>query len=347
MNASCYHRVGELDKEFYSVNTNRVLVTGGSGFIGTHLIELLSKSENQLLNVDISAPKLRLHDQYWSQCDIKDYEGLLRIFDEFKPTHVINLAAKASLDGDSIDDFPDNVIGTKNMVECVNQMPQMTRFIHVSTQYVVTPGVYPKSDEFLRPYTAYGESKAEGERIVRKHCSKAWVILRPTNIWGPMHPNFSNEMWPYLQKRYYFHPGFAPIRKHYGYVENAVDQIVKFGLVSKDEDVCGKVFYITDPPIDSAEWLNGFSLVLSGKPIRRIPKTVWRLLARFGDVLLAMGIRSPISSERFFRLTVNEALPFEKTIALTGEPEISLHEGITRSVAWFKSVSNGQNHGDE
>ena len=69
--------------------------------------------------------------------------------------------------------------------------------------------------------------------------------------------------------------------------------------------------------------------------------------ARFGDVLLAMGIRSPISSERFFRLTVNEALPFEKTIALTGEPEISLHEGITRSVAWFKSISTGQNHGDE
>ncbi len=329
------------------MNTNKVLVTGGSGFIGTHFIELLSKSENNLLNVDIAAPKLRSHDQHWIQCDIKDYEELSRIFDEFKPTHVIHLAAKASLDGDTIDDFPDNITGTKNVVQCVNQTRETVRLVHTSTQYAVMPGVFPESDELLQPYTAYGESKAESERIVRKDCSKSWVIIRPTNIWGPWHTAFPHEMWPYLQKRYYFHPGFAPIRKHYGYVENSVDQIVKFGLACKDEDVCGKVFYITDPPIDSQEWLNGFSLMLSGKPIRRIPKTVWRLLAWLGDVVLAMGIKSPISSERLFRLTVNESIPYQKTINLIGEPAISLHEGITRSVAWFKSISDRQSQGDE
>ena len=87
--------------------------------------------------------------------------------------------------------------------------------------------------------------------------------------------------------------------------------------------------------------------MLSGKPIRRIPKTVWRLLAWLGDVVLAMGIKSPISSERLFRLTVNESIPYQKTINLIGEPAISLHEGITRSVAWFKSISDRQSQGDE
>jgi len=325
----------------------KILVTGGSGFIGTHLIEWLSKSENQLLNVDIAGPKLRSHDQYWTRCDIKKLDDLSTVFDEFKPTHVIHLAAKASLDGDTIDDFPDNIIGTKNVVQCVNKTPNIVRFVHTSSQYAVMPGVFPESDEFLQPYTAYGESKAESERIVRQDCSKPWVIIRPTNIWGAWHTAFPYEMWPYLQKRFYFHPGFAPIRKHYGYVENAVDQIVKFGLVCKDEDVCGRVFYITDTPIDSAEWLNGFSMMLSGKPVRRIPKAIWRLLAWAGDALLAIGIKSPVSSERFFRLTVNESIPYQKTIDLTGEPVISLHEGITRSVAWFKAISNGQNKGNE
>lgn len=324
------------------MNFPRILFTGGGGFIGTHLIEKLSKTTSDLLNVDIALPKLETHRPYWMKCDIKHGDDLAKLFDEFKPTHVIHLAAKASLDGDTIDDFPDNVIGTKNVVDCVNQTHQIIRFVHISTQYVVTPGLFPESDDFLQPYTAYGESKAEGERIVRKRCSKPWIILRPTNIWGPWHPNFPNEMWPYLQKRYYFHPGFSLIKKHYGYVKNAVSQIATLGLDCKAEDVCGKVFYITDPPIDSATWLNGFSLRLSGKPMRRIPKSAWHLLALMGDVLIAMGIRFPISSERFFRLTVNEAIPFERTLALTGPPFVSLDEGIRRSVDWFKLAEKGK-----
>ncbi len=111
--------------------------------------------------------------------------------------------------------------------------------------------------------------------------------------------------------------------------------------------MCGKVFYITDSPIDSADWLNGFSLTLSGKPVRRIPKSLWRLFAWVGDTLLAMGVRSPFSSERFFRLTVNETIPYQKTIELTGTPNISLSEGIARSVAWFNSISDGRSQEDK
>jgi len=323
------------------MNNLRILITGGSGFIGTHLIEELSRTGYQLLNVDINKPKLREYDKLWAECDIKNIDDLSRIFSEFKPTHIIHLAAKANLNGDSIDDFPDNVLGTKNVVECVNKTQQTMRLIHISTQYVVTPGISPKSDEFLQPYTAYGESKAEGERIVRQSCSKPWILFRPTNIWGPMHPNFPNEMWPFLQKRYYFHPGFCPIRKYYGYVENAVRQMSTLGLECKDEHVCGKVFYITDPPIDSADWLNGFSLMLSGKPLRRIPKTLWRIFALIGDGLNSAGVKFPISSARFYRLTVNESIPYEKTIKLTGTPQVSLAEGIQRSVEWFKAVQSG------
>ncbi len=242
------------------------------------------------------------------------------------------------MNGKTIDDFPDNTLGTKNVVNCVNRSISTKKFINTSTQYVVTPGVLPPDDNFFLPYTAYGASKAEAEKYVRKHCDKCWVILRPTNIWGPMHPAFPHEMWPYLQKRYYFHPGSTQIKKYYGYIENAVDQIVKLGLACKDEDVCGKVFYITDAPIDSADWLNGFSFMLSGKPIRRIPKELWHMFALMGDAMIKVGIKSPISSERFFRLTVNESIPYQKMIDLTGQPVVSLDEGIDRSVAWFKTI---------
>ncbi len=127
-------------------------------------------------------PNIIAHAQYWVQYDIKKLDELTRLFVEFKPTHVIHLAAKANLDGNSIHDFPDNIIGTKNVAQCVNETITTVLFVHTSSQYAVMPGVFPESDEFLQSYTAYGESKAESELIIPKLCSKPWIILRPTNI---------------------------------------------------------------------------------------------------------------------------------------------------------------------
>src|SRR5690606_40216757 len=50
-------------------------------------------------------------------------------------------------------------------------------------------------------------------------------IIRPTNIWGPRHPFFPHELWRYLERGYYVHPGLRPTPKYYGYVTNAVAQI--------------------------------------------------------------------------------------------------------------------------
>jgi GlcNAc-P-P-Und epimerase len=313
----------------------RIIITGGSGFIGTSIISRLERSGNEILNIDIDPPKLSSQQMFWKLCDIKDRQQLYRIFEDFRPTHVFHLAAKANLIGTTVDDFPDNVFGTENVIKAANQTESVRRFVHFSTQYVVQPGVYPSSQEFLMPYTAYGESKALGETLVRQKCLKCWVILRPTNIWGPMHPFYPNEMWHYLRKRYYMHPGYRPIIKYYGYVENATEQILAIGMNTQSEKVHGNVFYITDPPIDNAEWMNGFSLLLSGKPIRKIPITGWRVLAKIGDMMKRFNIQFPMSSERFFRLTVNECVFHEKTVSLVGKPSVSLAEGVQRSVEWY------------
>ncbi len=315
---------------------DRVLVTGGSGFIGTHLINRLERTGKQIKNVDINPPRLPSQNTFWQQWDIKNTHNLANIFFEFNPTHVFHLAAKADLNGKTVEDFPDNVVGTANVIIAVNNTESVKRFIHVSTQYVVRPGIFPPSENFLMPYTAYGESKAMGETLVRKECTKCWTILRPTNIWGPMHPFFPGELWRYLHKRYYMHPGYKPIIKYYGYIENAIDQIVAIGLNAVPEKVREQVFYITDPPIDNAEWMNSFSLLLSGKPVRRIPITIWRVLAIIGDKIKRLNIPFPMSTERLFRLTVNESVFHEKTISLVGSPQVRLAEGVRRSVEWYK-----------
>ena len=247
--------------------SERLLVTGGSGFIGSHIIEEVVRRNCVLMNLDLRAPLLASQRRYWRQCDIKDIVELAAAFKEFLPTRVIHLAAKANLQGKTVEDFPDNTIGTAQIVKCVNDTDTIRLFVNTSTQYVVKPGIVPLNGTHLEPYTAYGKSKAVAETLVRTNCKRNWAIIRPSNIWGPRHPFFPHELWRYLELGYYVHPGFSPIYKHYGYVSNSVQQILKLALSEPPTDVCSKVWYITDGAIDNAEWMNEFSVVLSGRMI--------------------------------------------------------------------------------
>lgn len=320
---------------------DRILITGGSGFIGSHLVELAARTGHVVLNFDARKPDIPGQHKLWCYGDIKDAGTLASAFVDFQPTRVIHLAAKANLNGKTVEDFPDNTQGTENVIRCVNDTASVAFFVNTSTQYVVTPGVYPADPCHLEPYTAYGESKAVAERAVRERCEKPWSIIRPTNIWGPRHPSFPLEMWRYLERRYYVHPGYQSIRKYYGYVGNAVRQILDIALSERPIEETGKVWYITDHAIDSSEWMNAFSLALSGKPVRRIPLALWRVMAITGDVIRSLGLRFPVNGDRLFRLTVNECLPDGLIAKLDTADTISLEEGVAKSVEWYRRHQAG------
>jgi nucleoside-diphosphate-sugar epimerase len=78
---------------------NKILITGGSGFIGTNFIEfLLDKQkegyELEILNIDIKPLKINKHYIFWKKADIKNFSELKDIFESFRPTHVLHLARK-------------------------------------------------------------------------------------------------------------------------------------------------------------------------------------------------------------------------------------------------------------
>lgn len=319
--------------------SERILVTGGSGFIGSHLIGEIEKRGHLVANLDVKAPLLDGHYGHWRPCDIKNFEELLSAFHHFEPTRVIHLAAKANLNGRTLDDFPDNIQGTANVIECVNRTEGVALFINTSTQYVVRPGVCPEDDAFLEPYTSYGESKAVAERMVRDNCRRDWVIIRPTNIWGPLHPHFPFELWRYLERGYYVHPGFKPIYKHYCYVRNAVQQILHIALTATFDQFAHRAWYITDGVIDNAIWMDRFSLALRGKRVRRVPLSVWRCMATIGDAARRAGFNCPVNTDRLFRLTVNETLPTTMTVAVPNYVPTSIDEGIEESVTWYRSIA--------
>jgi dTDP-glucose 4,6-dehydratase len=166
-----------------------VLVTGGAGFIGCNLVRFLLEDDPELYVVNLDALTYaghlaNLHDleslygaRYrFERADIRDPDGLRRVFIEHRPDTVIHLAAESHVDR-SIDgplDFIDtNVRGTANLLEAARAAWQEradVRFHHVSTDEVfgsLGPAGAFREDTPYDPSSPYSASKAASDHLVR------------------------------------------------------------------------------------------------------------------------------------------------------------------------------------
>ena len=93
----------------------RIIVTGGSGFIGTNLVQHYVDQGHQVLNIDYAKPKRDDHFKYWANIDLRELELLRKEVEIFDPQYVIHLAARTDLRGKSLEDYSSNTIGTEKI----------------------------------------------------------------------------------------------------------------------------------------------------------------------------------------------------------------------------------------
>jgi nucleoside-diphosphate-sugar epimerase len=316
----------------------RLLVTGGSGFIGTNFIlEANRRNDAEILNIDIAPPKFQNGADKYRWCDLLDRESVEQCFEEFRPTHVVHLAGRTDCFGSEVDDYAANHVGTQHVTAAIKRTPSVRNAVFTSSQFVVGPGALPKHDQDFRPHTVYGQSKVLSEKAVREaHLDCTWAIIRPTNIWGPWHPRYPSEFWRVLKQGHYFHPGGRRVTRCYGYVGNVVDQALTL-LAREDGTYNGSVFYLGDPPIDLFDWTNAFSLALTGRPVRVVPTPALKALAKVGDVVVRGGGKFPIFSSRFRSMTEDYVTPMDPTFDALGPVPIPMNEGVRETVTWLRS----------
>jgi nucleoside-diphosphate-sugar epimerase len=324
----------------------RVLVTGGSGFIGIHLVNLLSQNGFEVLNFDKQRPIDNKRLDCWIQGNILNYTKLSGTFTHFKPEAVLHLAAVAKQDSKNLDEFKTNIDGTKNLLNILKSSNNTSKLILTSTQYVNTPGeaIPPDIDKCV-PYGLYGLSKKQSEKMLLDMSDICnWAIVRPTAIWGPYHYGFSEGLLKQISRGTYLHPKKDEAIKGYGYVKNTVSQFLKI-LLGLDNGLHGKTLYLADANVRQRDWVDGLSVALIGKPTRKVPKSMISSLAWGGEILQqVLGHQMPIYRSRYKNLITSNPVPLSETKSLIGEVDISLKTAIEETIDWFNMRKSASEH---
>jgi len=319
----------------------KILITGGSGFIGTHVVNRLLVKGHDILNVSNQAPHEASHQPFWREVDILNAGLLRQIMTDFAPDHVMHLAARTEMDEKTTAEtgFRANTQGTRNFLAAVQATPSVQRMLMCSSQFVCGLGRLPLHDEDYFPATVYGESKVITEQETRRaNLTCQWVMVRPTNIWGPWHPRYPQEFWRIARKGLYVHPGGKPVVRCYGYVGNVADQMVAL-LEQPAEKIDRQTFYVGDPADDIYRWADAFCRTLHGRPARKVPRPILRAAGLAGDVITALtGKPFYITSSRYRSMVTDYVTPMEKTYALLGPPKVSLEQGVRETVAWLETM---------
>ena len=318
----------------------RVLVTGGSGFIGTNVVDKYLEEGWVVLNVDIAPPKRPSQLEDWRQVDILNPTDLREAFTSFRPDLVVHLAAKTVLnERTDLAHYSANIAGVQNVIDAVQAAGSVERTFFASSRLVSRLGYVPRDDVDYQPSTLYGLSKVRGEQLVRAAPAAlgTWIILRPTGIWGPWFGVPYRDFFRTIERGRYVHPAGRDARKSYGYVENTVYQLQ--GLAARpSSDVHGRTFLLADyPPLSVRSWATLIQEALGTRGIPSVPVPVLKAVALSGDALERLGLKHPpLTSFRLNNLISDMVYDTTSLEEVVGPLPFTAEQGVERTVAWLR-----------
>ena len=170
-----------------------ILITGGAGYIGSHIAEILLKKNKKIFlidNLSTGHRKLINKKAKFFKLDIHNKDKVRKIIEKYHIDSIIHLAAHLIIgEGQKKPKkyFKNNVLGTQKILEACKRT-KVKNFIFSSTAAIYKEGQYKVSeDSQIKPKTVYGKTKIKAESLIKKFSKKNKInygILRYFNIAG-------------------------------------------------------------------------------------------------------------------------------------------------------------------
>lgn len=332
----------------------RVLVTGGGGFIGKALVrELVRRGADVSVVGRNSYPELAALGVHCHRGDIRDPDFLERVL-AGRDT-VFHVAAKAGIWGPRHEYYSINLTGTANVIAaCLKN--KVRHLVYTSTPSVVFKGANLEGVDETAPYAVkplchYAASKILAEKeVLRAHCRDlSTIAIRPHLVWGPG----DHHLVPRLLER-----GKSKALKIIGTGENRVDiayidNVVHAHILAADNlkssgSGAGQAFFIgQEEPVNLWQWINDLFARMHIPPVtRKVPFSVaylagwalenwYTLLHSREEPKMTRFVAQQLAKSHWFR--------HEKARKLLGyRQQVSTATGMDRLAGWLDTPRDGK-----
>jgi nucleoside-diphosphate-sugar epimerase len=333
-----------------------ILVTGGTGFLGSRLVNcLLNETEYTIRLLVRSRSKAEKLFDSQTDCSarLQLIEGNL-----LSPEH-----CKAAVDGASIiyhlaagtgtksfpEAFRNSVVTTRNLLDAAVAENSLERFVNTSSFTVYTGRNKPKSrildescpeEALSHERDAYTFAKSKQDELVREYGDKGnlpYVIVRPGVVYGPGKPGITSSRIGIDALGWFFHLGGSN-QIPFTYKDNCAEAIMLTGL---KPDIEGEVFNIVDDDLYTSrkflrsykQQVKRFRSVYVPRPILHLGCFIWEKYCNWSDDQLP-----PIYNRKaYYAFWKRTRYSNDKLKRLTGwEPRVTMAEGMDR---FFKSCN--------
>jgi len=238
----------------------KVIVTGGLGFIGSNLINILKKKyfiinidkvtyASNFKNIDSDIKNYKFYKQ-----DINNKIFIKKILEKYNPSIIFNLAAETHVDR-SIDGpkqfIESNILGVFNLLEAIRDYKKKIKLIHISTDEVygdIKKNHKSKEEDRYNPSSPYSASKASGDLLIKSYIRTYKIPAIITNCCNNFGPNQYPEkliptiIYNILNKKPIPIYGIGKNVREWIYVEDHCDALIKIaekGIIGENYNIGG------------------------------------------------------------------------------------------------------------
>lgn len=322
----------------------KVLVTGGTGYLGRALVPKLHKAGHKIRllvrqssNIDIFSGLNNIEIFYG---DITRKATLKGIEKDIEYVYHLAVLGHLSTVEDDQDYFDVNTKGSLNLLRHFAGC-DLKKFLYTTTSAALgaIPNQTVTEDDFITPITPYGMSKYQAELSIRKFAKKhtvPYVMVRLTHVYGPGETRDLYRIIKMIKRGIFPQVGFSPNLFPAVYIDDAVSGL----MLAMEKGRIGETYIISDKTSHDTRMIRKLvrkHMGINNKLYPFFPKYpmlfLFSILDKFSN---KTRIQFPVSRKNIQFVTAGRSFSIEKARKELGyEPMVSLDEGLKRTIEYY------------